>query len=35
METGRKLAIHGVVYILENGLLKDLGLTMDCLEDVP
>lgn len=29
------LNVHGVVYNLENGILKDLGLHMQRLEDVP
>ena len=35
LETGRVLSIHGTVYNLENGILKDLGLHMQKLEDVP
>jgi len=31
----RILNIHGVVYNLEDGILKDLGLTMSSLDDVP
>lgn len=34
-EPNRNLNIHGVVYNLEDGILKDLGLTMSGLEDVP
>lgn len=35
LEPNRKLNIHGVVYNLEDGILKDLGLTMVGIEDVP
>lgn len=35
MEKDRKLSIHGVVYKLEDGILKDLGLMMDKITDVP
>lgn len=32
---GKQLKIHGVVYNLSDGVLKDLGLTTSCIEDVP
>jgi carbonic anhydrase len=31
---GQKVAVHGWVYGLKDGLLKDLGVTMDCAETV-
>ena len=33
--TGKQLRIHGLVYQMENGVLKDLGLTLNKLEMVP
>ena len=35
LDPDRKLSIHGVVYNLEDGILKDLGLTMNQMLDVP
>lgn len=35
LEPQRSLSVHGLVYNLENGILKDLGLQMSRLEDVP
>jgi len=32
---GQPLAVHGWVYGLENGLIKDLGLTIDDPEQIP
>lgn len=32
---GQKLVIHGLVYDLRNGLLKDLGLSISDLKDLP
>lgn len=32
---GKELRIHGLVYQMENGILKDLGLTLDKLEMIP
>lgn len=32
---GQKLRVHGLVYRLDNGILKDLGLTLDRLEQIP
>ena len=34
-KNGSKLRIHGVVYQLHNGRLKDLGLTLSNLEMIP
>lgn len=34
-QKGKKLIIHGVVYDLHNGILKDLGLTTWALDHVP
>ncbi len=33
-ERGQRVAVHGWVYGLKDGLLKDLGVTMDCAETV-
>ena len=33
--TGNKLYIHGLVYKLSDGILKDLGITLSKLEHVP
>ncbi len=32
---GQPLRIHGLIYRLDNGVLKDLGLTLDRLEKLP
>ncbi len=32
---GQKIRIHGLIYRLDNGILKDLGLTLDRLEQIP
>ena len=32
---GRELRIHGLIYNLKDGLLKDLGLTLNRLEHIP
>jgi len=32
---GQSLAVHGWVYSLQDGLLKDLGCTTDCVEQIP
>jgi hypothetical protein len=32
---GQPLRIHGLIYRLDNGLLKDLGLKLDRLEQIP
>lgn len=33
--SGQKLRVHGLVYRLDNGVLKDLGLTLDRMEQIP
>lgn len=32
---GKKLFIHGMVYTIGDGILKDLGITLSKMEDVP
>lgn len=32
---GQKLRIHGLIYRLDNGVLNDLGLTLDRLNQIP
>lgn len=32
---GQKLVIHGVVYDVKNGVLKDLGVTISAIEHIP
>ena len=32
---GQKLTIHGWIYGLKDGLMHDLGVTVDCLDDLP
>jgi carbonic anhydrase len=32
---GQELRIHGLIYNLHDGLLKNLGLTLNKLEDLP
>ncbi len=32
---GRKLRVHGLVYQLKNGILNNLDITMDSIEDLP
>ncbi len=34
-KNGQELRIHGFVYDLKDGLLKDLGITLDSLEKIP
>jgi carbonic anhydrase len=33
--TGRPLCVHGVVYNLKDGILKDLGITLSAIEHLP
>ena len=32
---GQTLRIHGLIYHLENGLLKDLGITLNSIKNLP
>lgn len=32
---GQPLRIHGLIYRLDNGVLKDLGISIDRLEQIP
>ncbi len=32
---GKELRIHGLVYQMENGILKDIGLTLNKMEMIP
>jgi carbonic anhydrase len=34
-KNGQELRIHGFVYDLRDGLLKDLGVTLDSLDKIP
>lgn len=32
---GRKVVVHGVVYDLKDGILKDLGITLSAVDHLP